>query len=131
VLTLVLPGAGCAGRGKGKPAFPVRGQVFYQGQPTPHAFLVFHPVGEEGPDAVRPVGYAAPDGTFTLTSYKENDGAPAGEYAVTVEWRGLPAREGEPGPNLLPDRYNRATTSGLRVRIVEGDNPLPPFQLTR
>jgi hypothetical protein len=137
VAALVLLAAGCSDNGDRKPVHPVRGSILYQGKPAAHALVVFHPLDDAGKGAVRPRGQVGADGTFTLTTYDANDGAPAGEYAVTVEWwlsaasRKTREGDGTPPVNRLPSRYARPQTSGLRVKIGEGDNQLPAFQLKK
>lgn len=128
----------CASCGDGRrPVFPVRGQVFYQGKPTPEALVIFYPLNDPDPQAPRPIARVSKDGSFSPTTYKTNDGAPAGEYAVTVSWvierdnQDLPKELQKDPQNLLPDRYSKAETSGLRVEIKKGSNELAPFQLTK
>jgi hypothetical protein len=131
-----LLAASCA-RDRRKPAFPVRGQVLYEGKPIPDALVIFHPLNDPGPRAMRPLGRVGADGRFTLTTYRAGDGAPAGDYAVTVTWQkdedrqNVPAEERKDEPNLLPERYGRPETSGLRVHVGEGVNDFPPFRLGR
>jgi hypothetical protein len=126
----------CSGDGR-RPVFPVRGQVFFEGKPTPEALVIFHPVNDPDPRAPRPLTRVAADGSFTPTTYTTNDGAPAGEYDVTVVWvkeidqQHLPKDEQREPRNLLPERYAKPETSGLRVQIKEGPNELPTIQLTR
>jgi hypothetical protein len=111
------------------PVFPVTGQVLFAGKPTPRALLVFHPVVE---NSLRPLGTVDEDGTFTLTTYEQGDGAPAGDYTVTVEWRRLATVDDDQRPpNRLPARYLNPKSSGITARVGEGDNVLPPIQLTR
>jgi serine/threonine-protein phosphatase CPPED1 len=103
---------------------PVRGKVFFEGTPTPNALVAFHLVN---PDTKRfsRAGDAMvePDGTFALSTYTANDGAPTGEYAVTVVWwNPLVDAEGKPGPNLLPERYSKPETTPLRATIKAGTN---------
>src|SRR5206468_35759 len=99
-----------------RPVYPVSGKVLVQGRPAAGAQLTFHPVGENGPNAIRPVAHVDDQGNFRLTSYKEGDGAPAGEYRVTVQWfRAVPdpSQRGEYTPrNFLPARYGQAESSG-------------------
>jgi hypothetical protein len=122
---------------KRRPVFPVRGKVLYEDQPTPDALVIFHPVNDPDPRAPRPLGRVRPDGQFTTTTYRTDDGAPAGEYAVTITWvkevdnQDLPKEKQKEAPNRLPDRYSKPQTSGLQVRIQEGPNDLPPFRLTK
>src|SRR4051794_24262711 len=73
---------GCAG--KRKPVTPVQGQLTVDGTPAAQAVVVFHPV--EGGDDVRPTGTVDDQGNFKLTTYAPDDGAPEGEYLVSVTW---------------------------------------------
>jgi hypothetical protein len=116
------------------PVYPTRGKVFYQGKPAMGAFVVFHALaGEENPAAPRAT--VGPDGEFALSTFAKEDGAPAGDYAVSVEWRKLikrPDGETEAGANLLPPRYAKPETSGLRATVSPtSQNELPAFDLTR
>jgi hypothetical protein len=123
--------ASCGNSGR-KAVYPAHGQVLFEGKPLPYAFVVFHPLGETGTNPVRPVGQGKYDGGFQLTTYDTHDGAPEGEYAITVEWRRPALTEDEtPRYNLLPARYAKPETSGLRAQIVKGRNELPPIWLGR
>jgi hypothetical protein len=124
--------AGCA-RDEGRPCYPVRGTILYEGKPVPHAFVVLHPAAPEGRDGSRPSAVANAKGEFALTSRKARDGAPTGAYVATVEWRPIVQRKGEyePGPNRLPTRYSKPETSGLRIQVTAGDNELPPLALKK
>jgi hypothetical protein len=104
-----------------KPTYPVSGEVLLNGRPVAGAYVEFIPAGKapvrRGIDAL-----AGPDGKFKLSTYTAGDGAPAGAYAITVQWRGTyfdsAARR---GPNKLPAVYADPKTSGLSVRVVPGD----------
>jgi hypothetical protein len=66
-----------------------------------------------------------------VSTYRAEDGAPAGQYDVTIVW--LP--KGYNGPleksNKLPGRYSQPATSGLKVEVKASDNVLPTFNLTK
>jgi len=109
------------------PVYPVRGQVFVGSKPAQNAFVVFHPAGAQGPQALRPYGHAAADGSFKLTTFDADDGAPAGNYAVTVVW--LAPGGGEDPPDLLKGRYRNPDASPLKATIQEGPTELAPFKL--
>ena len=115
------------------PVVPVAGAVVFDGQPTPGALIVFHPV--QGAQSQTPParGTVRNDGTFELTTYEANDGAQPGEYKVTVEWHQLIDDNGDArlGPNVLPIRYSRPQTTDLVVHVAEGPNRLPPLQVQR
>jgi hypothetical protein len=131
-LAATLGTGGCARDEARAPVFPVHGQVRFKGAPAPGAFLVFHPLEDAGDEPLRPTGLVAPDGSFALTTYDKDDGAPPGDYAVTVEWRKLVTKgeDAEAGPNILPDRYGRPETTPLKVTIAEEPNDLPPLEVT-
>jgi hypothetical protein len=129
VSALFVSSCGESGR---RPVYPVHGRVLFEGAPIANAQVVLHPLAEDKTNPVRPTGRAAPDGSLTLTTYTAGDGAPEGEYAVTVELRRRPAdSEGDVSQSVLPARYSKADTSPLRVRIDKGTNELAPFELTR
>jgi hypothetical protein len=135
-LLLAVLGMSCATDGK-RPVFPVRGQVLFENKPTPGALVILHPLNDPDPRAPRPVARVGADGRFSPTTYSADDGAPAGEYAVTVAWvketdnQNAPREEQKQPRNLVPDHYGKPETSGLRVQIKEGHNDLAPFRLTR
>jgi tetratricopeptide (TPR) repeat protein len=118
-------------RGSGRVrVYPAQGKAEYEGKPLANATVFLHPVGVKNPVYPRPRAVVQEDGSFALGTYRKDDGAPAGEYKVTVQWFGT--RPGSSTPvNLLPPKYGGADTSGLTVRIEEGKNLLPPIQLTR
>jgi hypothetical protein len=134
-LLLVALSVSCSG-GR-RPVYRVGGEVFFEGKPTPGALVILHPVNDPDPNAPPAIGRVRADGSFTPTTYTTDDGAPAGEYAVTVTWvkeqdnQDAPKEAQRDPKNLLPERYGKVATSGLRVRIHEGPNHLAPFLLTR
>src|SRR5437879_271898 len=68
-------------------ATPVVGQLTVDGKPASAAVVTFHPVSATNPDAPRPTGRVDSEGRFQLTSSAAGDGAPPGDYKVTVTWR--------------------------------------------
>jgi len=80
---------------------------------------------DEPPEPVdpRPRAEVAADGSFDVNMYGDKDGAPVGEYVVTVMW------EGEGGYDQLKGQYSDAKKSKMRVVVKEGPNELPPFKL--
>lgn len=114
-----------------KEVFPARGKLLVDGQVAKGALLVLHPTGQTG-QAEHPFAHLESDGSFALSTYQGRDGAPAGDYIATVEWR-IPRHAGDEGPwpNALPERYAKPSTSGLRVHIAQGTNELAPIVLQR
>ncbi len=125
-----------AGCGKTDPnqvrVFPAKGRVQFEGRAAPGAWIVLHPTRTD-PQSPCPRGKVNQNGTFTLSTYHANDGAPSGDYTATVEWPTY-VGSGEDvrvGPNRLPPKYGNPRTSGLHVRVAEGSNQLPPIELRR
>ena len=127
----VLLGLSCGK--KHPPVFEVRGQVLYEGKPVSCAFVALHPPTESPTGVVRPSATTDKDGWFVLSSYHAQDGAPAGDYAVTVEWRKTTVVDGDLvlGPNVLPARYSKPATSGLRISVQRGSNEDQLLRLKR
>lgn len=111
------------------PLVPAAGRIVYQGQPVANADVAFqHSEGK-----VTPTGKTDAEGRFTLKSYGEESGAPAGSYTVTVSVSG--AQEISPGvlapeppggfKSPIPAKYGSANTSGLKVEIpAEGSTEM-------
>jgi hypothetical protein len=106
----------------------------YRGQPAVGAKVIFHPKNNADPQALRPTGIVAADGFFTLTSRQQDDGAPAGDYAVTVTWStGSVKGRGAGQPPVFQDRlkgaYSNPDKPLLHAQVAEGNNALPAFEL--
>jgi hypothetical protein len=114
-----------------KPVFPVRGQLFVRDQPAAGAMVLFIPVNEPpDPKDPRPRAEVEKDGSFTLSTYGTRDGAPSGDYVVTVTWRGGVLPDGREEPeDKLHGRYATRAVSPLRATVKEGPNELPRFEL--
>src|SRR5262245_5308068 len=65
--------------------FAVEGMLTVNGVPAANASLAFHPL-DPGISAYCPVGRTNSHGRFRLTTHSDFDGAPAGDYAVTIVW---------------------------------------------
>ena len=114
-----------------KPVFPVQGKVIYRGKPATGARVIFHPQDENGPQSPRPSAEVQPDGSFRLSTYVSQDGAPPGRYAVTIFWPSAAriADTENAGPDQLHGRYSNHKTTPIRVEIVAGANVLDTFKL--
>jgi hypothetical protein len=111
------------------PTFKTSGNVTYNGQPLPHALVMLHP---EDPALVPVQARTDESGNFALTTYETGDGAPKGDFKVTVSYYQLVQNGSslEPGPQILPKKYADPSSTELRVSIQEGENQLP-LTLTR
>jgi hypothetical protein len=100
--------------------------------------VTFHPLPLENgrSTALTSRGTVSDDGSFQLATYNADDGAPEGEYAVTVYWPGKrngAASEDTSSYDLPPDqlghRYLDPSASAIRVQIKGPETRLEPFQL--
>jgi hypothetical protein len=128
-VALAAGGTGC-GRTEADhpPCYPVRGTVTYNGKPATGAIVRFWPAGAGPTDwkVVKPEAMVGEDGSFQLLSYTPGDGAPVGEYAVTVRWSG---RDAPPGPDLLGERFSDPKRPVLKVTVKETGTEVPPIEL--
>lgn len=120
--------ASCGSGSKQLPTFEVKGQVLQAGKPVPHATVVFHPSFDLGPEVSKPRGTTGEDGSFTLSTYGASDGAPEGDYKITVEqWITINPDKGP--ESRLPRKYAKPDESGLTAKITSGTNSIPAIQL--
>lgn len=113
---------------------PVRGQVFAsRDKPATGALVVFHPVAAEHEAPLKPLAYVDEQGSFELTTYDQGDGAPSGEYVITVEWRTKPvtpfSRDKE-GEDRLRGKFADPATSKIRFTVDgESEHVVPAIHL--
>lgn len=133
VALLFLMALGCEKGQQRKPVFPVSGQVTFKGTPMAGAMIGYHPLGDPDPRAVRMQATAGKDGRYTLTTYVAGDGAPTGEYAVTLYWPGPrvarktedpTAEEDEIPPDRLKRLFADPKTTTLRATVREQANTI-------
>jgi hypothetical protein len=118
----------CEGKYGEYPPYPVSGQVLVNGKPAYRAVLVFHLDNYKGERAIAPQAITDQDGRFVVSTYGNNDGAPAGDYHVGVRWSpdGIGIRNLQ---DKLKGKYQNAFTSGLTAHVEKGKNELKPFEL--
>jgi hypothetical protein len=131
-LCLVLLCAGCnSGR---KATAKVSGVVTVDGKPMNFGRVQFSPVAAE--DALNAgkagYGYIHADGTFTLTTYKENDGAVVGQHRVTIRSRSRRLPEGQAPPprdETIPP-FETLRLVGQKYEVVAGQENEFQIELT-
>jgi hypothetical protein len=117
---LCLMICGCGPKHAGRPVVhPVSGKLLVGGEPAANAEVILYPVGREQP-LMRPHATVQSDGSFHLTTFTTRDGAPVGDFALTVLWPGPRVKgqaEDEPGPDRLRQRYADPKKPAASVRI--------------
>jgi hypothetical protein len=130
--TLTLAALGCGGEVEAErvPVYPVEGAITFRGQPMPGAFIVLHPKtpNEKAP---APRAEVTKEGALRVSTYNAGDGAPEGEYVLTIQWNKLVKNGADvvAGPNVVPLKYSRPETSGIVVKVAAGPNSLQPIKL--
>ena len=121
---LVIILSGCSGSG----IYPVQGQVTWNdGSPAKEiagSLIMF----EQAEKHMSARGQIQPDGSFRLTSVKENDGATTGEHTVLIIEVGRKHLGGPDSTLLAPGkidiRYSSPSTSDLRATVKPGKNQI-------
>jgi prepilin-type processing-associated H-X9-DG protein len=120
---------------KHEPAVPVRGSILVDGKPAVGAIACFHPRNDPSPRAQRSYGRVGRNGAYSLTTFAKDDGAPQGEYVVTVYWAdgGGEPHGGEETSSLRPDllhgRFAARESSPLRATIGDKAVEFAPLDL--
>src|SRR5262249_28083759 len=81
------------------PTNPTSGQVLVNGSPAAGVRIEFHPVNQNPEQPIYPAATTKDDGRFTLETYKQGDGAPAGDYLVTLTWPAYHSKRDGYGPD--------------------------------
>jgi hypothetical protein len=136
VIVAIFALSGCGSEPEREAVYPVTGEVFFKGAPADGAVVWLHPVESIGADASNPASKpplcakVQSDGSFKISTYGVNDGAPVGRYRVSVMWTNGQGSDGSE-KHLLPARLMDPRKSGLPiVEIKAGPNVLPAFKLT-
>jgi hypothetical protein len=124
--------SGCVGGQSKTAVFPVSGKVLVDGQPAARAEVTFHKIGQSEGDHSRPFAITEADGSFRLSTFMSNDGAPTGQYTVLIAWPSYTKNqlgEEEPGADRLGRRYCNLKQPLLKAMVSDTDNVLAPFEL--
>jgi hypothetical protein len=127
---LVALAAGC-GRTKGPRLYQVKGSVRINGEPARDVNVIFTPVAppQGGDTPLSPAAVTGEDGSFRLMSFEPGDGAPAGDYQVTVIYPMNRFNKYLAGIDRLGGKFANPKASRLTVKVEQHRNDLPPFDL--
>jgi hypothetical protein len=122
--------SGC-GMDKGPRLYPVKGMVRLNGEPGKDVNIMFTPVTlpEGGATPLSPAAVTDEGGRFQLMSFKPGDGAPAGDYKVTIIYPMNRYNKHLLGIDRLKGKFADPKTSGLTAEVKPTSNDLPPFDL--
>jgi hypothetical protein len=138
VALLVVFGCG-TDDGLGK-RYPVSGTVNYKGQPLASGTISFIPDNPE----LRPANGMIEEGSYSLTTLTEGDGAMPGTYRVSIIAKeakplgtsptgGAPSQKAaflanKKAKSLIPSKYANPDTSNLKAEVKAQSNTFP-FEL--
>lgn len=123
---------GCRGEQWQAETYPASGQITINGEPPAGAVVTLHPIaGNVDQRGSSPWGIVQPDGSFLLSTYEKGDGAPVGDYAITVRWPLDVTDMSAAMTDRLGGAYSTQQRSPLTVTIAETENELPPVHLDR
>ncbi len=138
LIALALTAASCSSSSRPQ-LFPVRGKVVVNDKAAEGVLLTFLPASEKDPTPLRPLAISSEDGTFTVKT-DEEEGAPAGEYVVTMVWKqdapppnakkgkAISMKMGSEQIDKLGGKYVDRK-KGFKVKIEKGPNELKPFEV--
>lgn len=115
---------GCGGTTSKAKVYPVRGTVRVNGQTEKGVIVMFNPVG----GSTRLIAVTEADGTFQLSTHGKYDGAPPGEYKVTLAWPEY-SPEGDPGPDRFKNKFGNTAQPVLTVTVGEQALTLEPIEV--
>ncbi|VTU00312.1 Uncharacterized protein OS=Singulisphaera acidiphila (strain ATCC BAA-1392 / DSM 18658 / VKM B-2454 / MOB10) GN=Sinac_3752 PE=4 SV=1 [Gemmataceae bacterium] len=119
---------GCGGSGRAG-IYPVKGRVVVEGLPGQGAIVTLHPT-DGSTSKARSMAVADADGAFQVSTFGKYDGAPAGEYAVTLVWPEY-NDAGEAGADRLKGRFATATKPFTKITVAERENVLDTFEVRK
>lgn len=130
---------GCGDSSGLPPRYVVTGKVTYNGAPVPKGTVTFEPASPDG----RHASGAITDGTYSMSTLGDNDGAMPGDYKVVIisteidtseiaaRSKGGAAHHDDAfakavknAKNLVPTKYGRSDTSGLTAKVEAKSNSI-------
>lgn len=107
----------------------VSGKVLVDGKPVKDLWVTFHPTDPSV--KWRPRAQTDANGNFAMTTYNAGDGAPKGDWNITIEWLTYIKRASDwGGPDKLKNQYNNPNDTPFKVSIKDDKSiQLPTFEL--
>lgn len=120
---LALSLCSCSGKPEfSKARYPVTGVVYVDGEPAARLSVTLHDVkGFDDQAPAIPQAVTKQDGTFAISTFEAEDGAPVGEYKATFVWGRAQGLGIDTSVDKLKGRYSDPEKSEYKVTVVEGE----------
>jgi len=128
-MMLIAMLSGCSRGGVGsKPTAKVSGEVTYDGKPVTGGMLTFSPIGDDSGKMTGRAGQAVigDDGSYTVTTYTDNDGAVIGPHRLIFAAPAVVTRETPAGAHAKPETspYAGLTPKEVEIEVSSGTNTI-------
>lgn len=128
--SLLVGATGCSTDNWQAKTYAASGRISINGQPPAGAVVTLHSVKRKVDQrGSNPWGIVRDDGTFSLSTYEQEDGAPPGEYAVTVRWPEDVTDMAAAMLDRLGGAYSNEERSEWKVTIEPGKTELPLIEI--
>lgn len=127
--------AGCSESQSVLKCVPVSGKVLVDGRPPVRAEVRLRPalpLDDPMNRSIEPYAFVRADGTFTVGTYLSDDGAPEGEYALTLVWPTVTVEGGEEifGADRFKGRFANPGAPITTIRVEDDEITIPDINLT-
>lgn len=104
------------------PTSPVTGQILVDGKPAASLAITLVPKFERSAEVPSSSAFTDEEGRFQIGTFESGDGAPAGEYAVTLFWGQYNLLNGQyVGPDKLDGQYAEAEKPYQVIQVPENE----------
>lgn len=128
LMSLAIVAIGCGGGSDDRATATVIGKVTSKGQPVTGGGLTFSPISADPkvPPGKSAAGAIQPDGTYKLSTYKQDDGAVVSKHKVTFSAAVIPIDEKTHSENSKPpvSPYANLIPSKPEVEVKAGENTI-------
>lgn len=110
---------------------PVSGKIIYDGKPAQGVVVGLLPIDAPMPPAIpqNPSATTNADGSFTLTTFKEGDGACEGRYQVLLTWMATVDEDKEEARKDKLLGWYDAAHSSIYFTVKPGTNTIPTITI--
>lgn len=114
-----------------KPTFPVTGEVFLDGSPAAGVTVTLHDLSASDlQSSAGSMGITDADGKFKISTFTVNDGAPAGEYALSFKRLERGMVTSSEGKDEFKGKYASPAKSTFKIKVEDKPLDAGKFELT-